>query len=188
MFIEIIQMHFDKLQLAMQKFATMWGGLDLTKIDRLEAILPVWLGILESRVASHEYNNIALLDSVAWDITHTHWPMTQLVTLETKLHLYYTEHMVVKHEDSTSRQFMKYTTKQKHVNEAKKYGNGDHHLFMQPYVPEWDKVGQWHCFMVGGGLLCIFTHPGSYMLANRNAPVWARGLQKDGWNLNELNQ
>lgn len=30
-FTEIIHMRLDKLQLAMKKFAAVWGGLDLTK-------------------------------------------------------------------------------------------------------------------------------------------------------------
>ncbi|KAG2362862.1 hypothetical protein BDR07DRAFT_1405696 [Suillus spraguei] len=220
-FVEIIQMRFDKLQSAMQNFAAVWGGLDLTKIDseapvlfrqsdssrdqedstvcctferyvrllrRLEAVLPVWPGVLECRVASYERNIINLLDSIARDITQTHRPKTQVVNSKTNLHLHYPERMVVKREGSASRRLIKYTSDRKQLDEAMKYGNGGHQLFMQPYVPEWDEVGQWRCLMVGMALFCIFIHPGSYTLADHNARVLAYGLREDGWTLNELGQ
>ncbi|KAG1860110.1 hypothetical protein F4604DRAFT_1684485 [Suillus subluteus] len=155
-FTEVIHMHPDKLKLAMKKFATVWGGLDLTKNYRLEGVLLLWPGILECQAASHDHNAISLLDSIAWDGTQTHHPTTQLIIPETKFDPRITEPVVVKHEASTSRLFIKYPGKQKMLDEAGKHG--EYRLFKQSYVPEWDKVGQWRCLMVNQALsISLFT-------------------------------
>ncbi|KAG1817622.1 uncharacterized protein BJ212DRAFT_1480177 [Suillus subaureus] len=205
-FTEVIHMHLDKLELAMKKFAAVWGGLDLTKnyreapvlfhlssslrdrgdstlcctfekyiwaLHRLEGMLPLWPGILECWAASHDHNAISLLDSIARDGTQTHRPTTQLIIPGTKFDPHITEPVVVKHESSASRLFIKYPGKQKMLDEAEKHG--EFQLFKQSYVPEWDKA-----------LFCIFIHPGSSMLANCNSCVLDHSLQEDGWSLEEL--
>ncbi|KAG1808888.1 uncharacterized protein BJ212DRAFT_1302789 [Suillus subaureus] len=138
----VIHMHPDKLELAMKKFATVWGGLDLTKNYRLEGMLLLWPGILKCWAASHDHNAISLLDSIAQDGTQTHRPMTQLIVPGTKFDPHITKPVVVKHEASASRLFIKYPGKQKMLNEAEKHG--EYQLFKQLYVPEWDKpAGGW---------------------------------------------
>jgi hypothetical protein len=155
-----------------------WG------LRRLEGVLPVWPGTLECRAASHDYNAITLLDSIARDVTQSHRITTELITPETKLHPKMTNHVVIKRESSASRQFIKYPGKQKMLDEAKECG--EYRLFMQPYVPEWDEVGQWRCLMVNQALFCIFIHPGSSTLTNRKSRVLDHRLREDGWSLKEL--
>ncbi|KAG2125011.1 hypothetical protein BD769DRAFT_1388641 [Suillus cothurnatus] len=101
-----------------------WG------LRRLEGVLPVWPGTLECRAASHDYNAITLLDSIARDVTQSHRITTELITPETKLHPKMTNHVVIKRESSASRQFIKYPGKQKMLDEAKECG--EYRLFMQP--------------------------------------------------------
>ena len=153
-------------------------------LRRLEGVLPLWPGTLECRVASHDHNAIMLLDSIAQDITKSYRPSTQLIIPGTRPNPSDPKHMVVKREASASRQSIKYPWNQKMFDEAEKLG--EYRLFMQPYVPEWDKVGQWRCLMVNQVIFCIFNHPGSSTLANRNAPVLAHNLREDGWSLEEL--
>jgi hypothetical protein len=74
---------------------------------------------------------------------------------------------VLKQEGNTSRQHIKYPWNRKippNVKDKKR----DFDLYVQPYVPEWDQVSQWHCIMVNGALFCTFVHPGSYTLANND--------------------
>ncbi|KAG2060476.1 hypothetical protein BDR06DRAFT_947813 [Suillus hirtellus] len=129
-------------------------------LHRLEGVLPVWPGILECWAASHDYNAITLLD-----------PQIP-------------KPVVLKHEASVSRQFIKYLMKQKMLDEVKECG--EYQLFMQLYVPEWDEVGQWCCLMVNQALFCIFIHPGSSRLTYHNSCVLDHSLQEDGWSLKEL--
>ncbi|KAG2057191.1 hypothetical protein BDR06DRAFT_1037468 [Suillus hirtellus] len=134
-FSEIIFMSLDRLQKAMANFAAVWGGLDLTKNHRLEDVLPVWPGTLECRAASHDRNTISLLDSIAQDITKSHRPTTQLITPESKPAACACQHVVVKHEASTSSQHIKYPWNEEMPTDQEGY-----QLLMQPYVPEWDQA------------------------------------------------
>lgn len=156
----------------------------MSALRRLEGVLPVWPGILECRAASHDYNAITLLDSIARDVTQSHRPTTELITSGTRLDPQIPKPVVLKREASASRQFIKYPGKQKMLDEAKECG--EYRLFMQPYVPEWDKVGQWRCLMVNQALFCIFIHPGSSRLTHHNSRVLDHSLREDGWSLKEL--
>ncbi|KAG1853974.1 hypothetical protein F4604DRAFT_1686166 [Suillus subluteus] len=208
-FAEIIHMRLDKLQEAMKKFAAVWGGWDLTKNHRLipdlggrqrgpnvvppsrffkgsglEGVLPVWPGTLECRAASHDYNTIDLLDSIAKDITKSHRPTTQIITPGTKPGPHLNNLAVVKHEASSSRHLIKYPWNKKMPSSTEKHG--EYRLLMQLYVLEWDQVGQWRCLMVNQALFCIFIHPGSSTLACPDSHVLDPSLREDGWSLKEL--
>jgi hypothetical protein len=147
-------------------------------------MLPVWPGTLECRVASHDRNVISLLDSIARDVTKSHRPTTQLIIPGSKPTACAHHDVVVKREASASSQHIKYPWNGKTPKDLKKYG--EYQLLMQPYVPEWDQVGQWRCLMVDRALFCIFIHPGSRMLAKRHSHVSAHSLRVDGWSLKEL--
>ncbi|KAG1890720.1 uncharacterized protein F5891DRAFT_1197804 [Suillus fuscotomentosus] len=213
-FSEIIFMSLDRLQKAMANFAAVWGGLDLTKnhregpvsfrrsnssrilaysglrctfekymwaLHRLEDVLPVWPGTLECRAASHDRNAISLLDSIARDVTKSHRPTTQLINPESKPAARACQHVVVKREASASSQHIKYPW-----NEEMPADQEGYQLLMQPYVPEWDQVGQWRCLLIDRALFCIFIHPGSYTLSQHHSCVSAHSLREDGWSLEEL--
>ncbi|KAG1759658.1 hypothetical protein EDD22DRAFT_849099 [Suillus occidentalis] len=133
-FSEIIFMSLDRLQESLANFATIWGGLDLTKNHRLEDMLPVWPGTFECWAASCDCNNISLLDSIAQDVTKSHRPTTLLITPESKSAAL-DPCVVVKREASASSQHIEYPWNGKMPDDPEGY-----QLLMQPYVPEWDQV------------------------------------------------
>jgi hypothetical protein len=149
-------------------------------LRRLEDVLPVWPGTFECRAASCDRNAISLLDSIARDVTKSHRPTTLLITPESKSAAL-APCVVVKREASASSQHVEYPWNGKMPDDPEGY-----QLLMQPYVPEWDQVGQWRCLLVDRALFCIFIHPGSYMLARRPPHVSAHSLREDGWSLEEL--
>ncbi|KAG2335363.1 hypothetical protein BDR05DRAFT_559914 [Suillus weaverae] len=153
-------------------------------LRRLEGVLPVWPGTLECRAASHDCNTIELLDSIALDVTKSHRPTTQLITPGEKPGARGYQPVVVKREASASRHLTKYPLNKKILSNTEKHG--EYRLFTQPYVLEWDLVGQWRCLMVNQALFCIFNHPGSSKLANPDSPVLAPSLREGGWSLKEL--
>jgi hypothetical protein len=155
-------------------------------LRRLEGVLPVWPGILECRAASHDCNTIGLLDSIARDVTKSHRPITQLLTPETFSGLHEHRSVVVKREASATRQHLKYSRNKKMKMPTNLEKHGDYRLFMQPYVEEWDQIGQWRCLMVDQAVFCIFLHPGSSTLLDPDSEVLAHSLQEDGWSLKEL--
>ncbi|KAG1847738.1 hypothetical protein F4604DRAFT_1687984 [Suillus subluteus] len=150
-FTEVIHMHPDKLKLAMKKFATVWGGLDLTKNYRL---IPD-LGVRQR--GSSFVSPFQFLQGLGGS------------TLCCTFEKYIWALRSWKHEASTSRLFIKYPGKQKMLDEAGKHG--EYQLFKQSYVPEWDKVGQWRCLMVNLALsISLFTL--DLPLANCNSLSW----------------
>lgn len=129
-------------------------------LHRLEDMLPVWPGTLECQAASCDRNTISLLDSITRDVTKSHHPTTQPITSESKPAARACHNIIVKCEASTSSQHIKYPWNEQMPDDREGY-----QLLMQPYVPEWDQVGQWRCLMVDRALFCIFIHPGSCTLA-----------------------
>jgi hypothetical protein len=166
---------YSSLRCTFEKY--MWA------LHRLEDVIPVWPGTLECRAASRDRNAISLLDSIARDVTKSHRPTTQLITPESKPDARACRHVVVKREASASSRHIEYPW-----NEKMKIPDDPEEcqLLMQPYVPAWDKVGQWRCLMVDRALFCIFINPGSSMLGQHHSHVSAHSLREDGWSLEEL--
>ena len=152
----------------------------ISALKRLEKILPVWPGLTESLIASHDYNAIMLYDCIALEFTKTSRPITRVLSAKEDHNL----PQALKREGSRSNDHMRIPWDRKMPGDLEVIGG--YRWMIQSYVPEWRQVGQWRCIMVDMAP-CYIIHdharnPGS---VTRSSSVSAC-LREDGWTLKEL--
>ncbi|KAG1771566.1 hypothetical protein EV702DRAFT_1201881 [Suillus placidus] len=206
-FAEIIHMRLDKLQVAMENFAAVWGGLDLTKNHR-EA--PMLFRPPGSSRARGDVTLCCTFEKYVWALRRLEgvlpvWPGTlecraashdcntidllDSIALDiTKSHRPMTQ-LITPGEMPGARGYQPVVVKRE--------ASASRHLAKYPLnkkilSTDTEKHGEYRLFTQPYvlewdlALFCIFIHPGSSKLANPGSHVLAPSLREGGWSLKEL--